>query len=43
LNFAGADLLVNARAVLLGGLRRFNRTANGYCLLLLIATRHRLA
>jgi hypothetical protein len=33
LNFAGSDFLVDARTVLLDGLRSSNRTTNGYALL----------
>jgi hypothetical protein len=33
LDLADADLLVDARAVLLGGQRRLHRTTNGFCLL----------
>jgi len=36
LNLADADLLVDARAVLLGGQRGLHRTTNGYFLLILL-------
>src|SRR5690606_25697475 len=36
LDFAGADLLIDARAVLGGGLRGSHRSANGFALLMLL-------
>ena len=36
LNLSGADLLIDARAVLLGGQRGLHRTTNGYYLLMLL-------
>jgi hypothetical protein len=36
LNLSGADLLVYARAVLLGGQRGLYRTTNGFALLMLL-------
>jgi hypothetical protein len=36
LDFAGADLFIDARAVLGGGLRGSHRSANGFALLVLL-------